>query len=73
VIEHRLVRGAFLAHAGVPFRHVPRFRGVESEGEAEPDLAVRRQCACYQRFLAGGDTHRVHVHESEARHRSLIR
>jgi len=57
VIEHRLDHGAILPHAGVPFRHVPRFRGVEAKGEAEPDLAFLRSRACHQRLFAGGDTH----------------
>jgi hypothetical protein len=52
VIEHRLVRGTILPHAGVPFRHVPRFCGIEAEREAEPDLAIRRQRARHQHFFA---------------------
>jgi hypothetical protein len=59
--EHGLVCGTFLPHAGVPLRHVPRFRGVEAKGEAEPDLAVRRQRARHQRLFARRDAHRMHV------------
>jgi len=69
VIEHRLVRGAILAHAGVPFRHVPRFSGLEAEAEAEPDLAVGRSRARHQHLFARGGAHRAHVHEGQAHHR----
>jgi hypothetical protein len=52
MIEHRLVRGTILPHAGVPLRHMPRLGGVEAEGEAESDLAVRRKRARHQHLFA---------------------
>jgi len=48
---------------------MPRLGGVEAKAEAEPDLAVGRSRARHQHLFAGGDAHRVHVHESQAHHR----
>jgi len=59
--EHRLVRRALGACAGVPFGHLARLGGVEAKAEAVAHVAILGLHARDQRLLPALEPHRMHV------------